>query len=47
MMFDQDQQCSFLCIVEAGCYIRELTIIASKGTSSRLNEVLLQSKEKK
>ena len=41
--FDFNTNCSFLCKATARRYIRKPTNTASKGTSSRLKEVLLQS----
>ena len=41
--FDRDSNRSFLCKAIAGRYIMEPTSTASKGVSSRLKDVLLQS----
>ena len=43
MPFDRNSNSYFLCIAKAGRYIRKPTSTASKGTSSRLKEVLLHN----
>ena len=43
MPFDCDSKGSFLCIATAGRYLGEPTSTASKGASSRLKKVFLQS----